>query len=146
MDLAKVYLRDKEIFLKKKLKDLDVRPIYIGNGDIILDQYPKAEELVFLEKTLLSIPRLTPINEKPPEITACDQIITPRQAIISLSETVKVENAVGRILASPCVSCPPAVPIIMCGQRITHKVVNGFKYYGITHCDVVMQETGDSIE
>ncbi len=113
---------------------------------MMLTPETNAKELISLEKKLLSIPRLAPINENPPEINPCAQIITPRQAIISLSETVKVENAVGRILASPCVGCPPAVPIIMCGQRITHKVVNGFKYYGITHCDVVMQETGDSVE
>lgn len=106
----------------------------------------KTDELDLLKKKLLSIPRLPQISEKPPEITPCAQIITPRQAILSLTETVEIEKAVGRILASPCVSCPPAVPIIMCGQRITHKVVNSLKYYGITHCDVVKQKTGDSVE
>ncbi len=103
----------------------------------------KTEALNYLEKTLLSIPRLPEINEKPPKINPCKQIITPRQAIMSLSETIEAKSALGRIMASTCVSCPPAVPIIMCGQKVTSEVLNAFKYYGITHCNVLKQITGE---
>lgn len=100
----------------------------------------KQSDLILLEKVLLSIPRLSKITDTPPEVSPCEQIISPRQAVLSISETIKTDDAVGKILASPCVSCPPAVPIIMCGQRITNEVVSAFKYYGITHCDVLKQE------
>ena len=33
-------------YVENKLKDLTVRPVYIGDGDRVIDQYPKAESLV----------------------------------------------------------------------------------------------------
>lgn len=33
-------------YVENKLKDLDVRPVYVGDGDMVIDQYPKAENLV----------------------------------------------------------------------------------------------------
>lgn len=33
-------------YVENKLKDLTVRPVYIGDGDMVIDQYPKAESLV----------------------------------------------------------------------------------------------------
>ena len=33
-------------YVKDKLKDLDVHPVYIGDGNMVVDQYPKAEQLV----------------------------------------------------------------------------------------------------
>lgn len=32
-------------YAKKKLKELDVKKVYIGNGDMVVDQYPSASEL-----------------------------------------------------------------------------------------------------
>ena len=50
---------------------------------------------------------------------------------------VPVEAALGCVLASPCVGCPPAVPIVICGERIDENALAAFRYYGITHCEVV---------
>ena len=50
---------------------------------------------------------------------------------------IPVENAEGQICASPCVSCPPAIPIAVSGERITREHVTLFKNYGIETLDVV---------
>ena len=60
-----------------------------------------------------------------------------RAAIFSPSEIIPVERAEGRICASPTVSCPPAVPIVISGERITAEDVALFKHYGITTVCVV---------
>ena len=52
-------------------------------------------------------------------------------------ERIRTEESVGRILASPDVSCPPAVPIVICGERIDSRALELFRYYGINYCDVV---------
>ena len=53
------------------------------------------------------------------------------------SETINVNDSLGRVLASPSVSCPPAVPIVMCGEEIDKDAVKSFQYYGIKNINVV---------
>ena len=60
-----------------------------------------------------------------------------RDAVFSLWEEVDCEDAVGRICASPCVSCPPAIPIVASGEKITAEMVELFKAYGIAKMEVV---------
>lgn len=95
------------------------------------------DKLTLLKSVLTSIPKKAEITEKPPVFSPCKQIVSPREAVLSLSEVIPVNKAEGRILASPCVACPPAVPIVICGQEISKDAVNAFKYYGITYCDVI---------
>ena len=60
-----------------------------------------------------------------------------REAIFSQWEEVDCEDAVGRICASPCVSCPPAIPIAASGEEITAEMAELFKAYGIEKIEVV---------
>ena len=83
-----------------------------------------------LEKT-------TPITEEPPELPRLKKVMSVRDAVFSPCENVNVNDAVGRILASPCVSCPPAIPIAVCGEEISEKAVECFKYYNIQQILVV---------
>ena len=82
--------------------------------------------------------------EKKEEITAMQMpVILPKQkmkireAMFSLWEEVDCADAVGRICASPCVSCPPAIPIAASGEEITAEMVELFKAYGIEKLQVV---------
>ena len=54
-----------------------------------------------------------------------------REAMLSPAVTVPASESLGRILARPCVSCPPAVPILMPGERITETELAAFERYGI---------------
>jgi len=42
-------------------------------------------------------------------------------------------------LAAATVGCPPAVPIVVCGERIDDAAVECFRYYGIECCLVVRE-------
>ena len=64
--------------------------------------------------------------------------MTVREATFAPQETVPVEKAAGRVLASPCVGCPPAVPVVMCGEVISPAAVEQFRYYGIDAVEVVL--------
>lgn len=59
------------------------------------------------------------------------QVLSIRQAIFSENEEINVEDALNKICASPCVSCPPAVPIAVSGEKITEKHIELFKHYNI---------------
>ena len=63
--------------------------------------------------------------------------MTIREAVLSPCEIIPVERSEGRICASPTVSCPPAVPIVISGERITAEDVRLFRHYCIATVCVV---------
>ena len=79
------------------------------------------------------------ICEEPPVIPRGVQKISVRDAIFSLSETVEIQYAVGRICAAPTVSCPPAIPIAVSGEEITPEHIELFKKYNINRISVVKE-------
>lgn len=96
-----------------------------------------ADGLAALGRVLLAIAPRQPIADLPPAFSPCQPVMTPRQALFSVCRTVPVEDCVGKVLASASVGCPPAVPIVICGERIDGRAVACFQYYGIRHCSVV---------
>ena len=94
----------------------------------------KADQLT---KSLLSIPKRREITSRPPRIEKAERVCSIRDAMLAQSETVSVSMAVGCVLASTTLSCPPAIPIIVSGERITENALQLFEYYGINNCDVI---------
>ena len=92
-----------------------------------------------LGKVLCAVPKKVAIEELPPVFHACTAVMSVREAMLSPSETVTVEESVGRVLAAASVGCPPAVPIVVCGERIDSEAAACFAYYGIKTCAVVAQ-------
>lgn len=98
-----------------------------------------AEGLHCLEQALLSIEKRSPITAAPPRFHSCERVLSIREAMLSLCEVVPVGESAGRILAAASVGCPPAVPIVVCGERIDQEALRCFAYYGIEECTVVAQ-------
>ena len=97
------------------------------------------EELARLETVATSLPQKETITVAPPAPAKAERAMRIRQALLGLSETVDVEDSLGRILASPSVSCPPAVPIVMCGEKIDEAAMHAFRYYGVEKLRVVKE-------
>ena len=97
------------------------------------------EELEQLIAELARLPRRTPIETWPPRTGHRISVLRPHEVLFRPFERIPAEESVGRILASPGVSCPPAVPIVLCGERIDEKAQELFRYYGIEFCDVVKE-------
>ncbi len=64
--------------------------------------------------------------------------VSIREAVFAANETVPVSDSLGRICAAPTVSCPPAIPIAVSGEKITDKHIELFDYYGTENIDVVI--------
>ena len=86
---------------------------------------------------LTAIAPRAPLTQTAPEYHPLEQVLSPRKARFSPGERVPVSECAGRILAAANVSCPPAVPIAMCGERLDEAAAARLKYYGIDYCDVV---------
>ncbi len=95
------------------------------------------EALTRLEETLCAIPPRAPIRERCPRLIPAEKKLTLREALLSEAETLPAAECLGRVLAVPTVSCPPAVPILVCGERIDAHALSCFSYYGIESCCVV---------
>ncbi|MCI9264347.1 MAG: amino acid decarboxylase [Oscillospiraceae bacterium] len=72
-----------------------------------------------------------------PALTRGKRVMSIRQAMLSPQEELTVEECVGRVCAAPTVSCPPAVPILVCGEVVDEAAVERFRYYGIDRCVVI---------
>jgi arginine/lysine/ornithine decarboxylase len=57
--------------------------------------------------------------------------------MLAPAETVPAAKGLGRVLARPGVSCPPAVPILMPGERISAADLVAFERYGIEAVSVL---------
>jgi hypothetical protein len=77
-----------------------------------------------------TIPDLPP----PPE-----QAVPMREAALGAWETVPLSDAVGRICGPVQVPCPPAVPILVSGERITEDWIRLMEFYGIGHIAVMRE-------
>ena len=96
------------------------------------------EEFETLFAALSAIPKKKRIEEAPPILTEPPQrALSVREAIFSPRIILPTAQCVGRILASAALSCPPAVPILISGERITKSAADCMKYYGIEECGVV---------
>ena len=98
------------------------------------------EELEHLKTVLVQLPKRMPIDARPPRTGHPIPVLRPYEVLFRPFERIRTEESVGRILASPGVSCPPAVPIVICGERIDSCALELFRYYGIESCDVVKEQ------
>lgn len=96
------------------------------------------EELLRVEQALTSVPRKEAIQEAPPRMARPERVMRIREAMLSMSQEVSAEQAVGCVLSAATVGCPPAVPIVVCGERIDESAAACFQYYGIQTCRIVL--------
>lgn len=95
------------------------------------------EELDRLRAALCALPRGVRQEEPPIALARPKAACTPRQAAFAPRETIPVENSLGRILALANVSCPPAVPIVMCGEEIDEAAREALCRCGVEEVTVI---------
>lgn len=72
-----------------------------------------------------------PVPEKCMEIS---------KAIFSENEEIDINDSVGRIVADTSVGCPPAVPVLVSGEKVTAEAVKVMQYYGINKIKVIKMQ------
>ena len=68
-----------------------------------------------------------------------ERVLSVREALFAPQETVPAEESLGRICGAPTVSCPPAVPIAVSGERIGREAAALFSYYGVQLVDILKE-------
>lgn len=125
--------------LAQLLRQQGVECEFADPDDLVLMPTPElgAEGLRRVAQALAQIPRKAPVQAQPPAWGHPRQVCSVRRALLSPGKTVAVEESLGKVLASPSVGCPPAVPILVCGEQIDEQAIAAFRYYGIENCIVM---------
>ena len=66
-----------------------------------------------------------------------EQVCSIREALFAPHETIPAGQALGRVCGAPTVSCPPAIPIAVSGERISPEALALFEQYGVETVDVL---------
>ena len=93
--------------------------------------------LTRLERILADIKRLPELKRPALPSPRPKRVLSPGEALFSPSEELPPEECIGRIQAATTVACPPAIPLVICGEEIDSDTVELLKYYGIKKCRTV---------
>lgn len=96
-----------------------------------------SDALTYIYNVLASVQKREKITECPPRPAVKKKRMPLKDALFAVSEELPIENCLGRVMASAAVNCPPAIPIVICGEEIDSSAIECFKYYGIKSCRVV---------
>lgn len=125
--------------LAQLLRQAGIEPEFADPDHVVLLLSAEADEKLLerLEQALCGIPKREAVEEKSPRLARAVPVLSVREAMLAEAELLPVSECIGRILAVPTVGCPPAVPILVCGERIDEQAVEAFRYYGMECCCVV---------
>ncbi|MBO5416608.1 MAG: PLP-dependent transferase [Clostridia bacterium] len=126
--------------LAEILRENMVEAEFVDRDYIVLMATPQTHDSD-LERIAVALSRISPKEPIQREnLLPCIAETSPlsiREAVLAPSELVSVESAEGRICGAPTVSCPPAIPIVVSGERISKSAVDLFVRYGIKKIKVV---------
>ena len=128
--------------LAQKMADFGVVCEFADEDFAVMMLSPEMEEaeLMRLEKALMAIPRRAALARSAPKLPQLQRALTLREAILSPKQVLPLEQCEGRVLGDLSVGCPPAVPIAVCGERLTAAALACYRYYGFDSCVVVSEK------
>lgn len=103
------------------------------------------DALLTLSEVLCRLPRRAPVTEQAPILPRPRRAISPREAVLLPAQILPLEQCEGRVLGALSVSCPPAVPVAVCGEIIDCEAIRAMQYYGISECGVIRTVKEDSL-
>ncbi len=126
--------------LAAALREGGVEPEFADSDCVVLMCSPQntEEELARVAAALVSLPARPQIARSHTVMAHdAEKALSIREALLAPHETVPTKEALSRVCAAPTVSCPPAIPIAVSGERITAEAVALLLQYGIDTVSVV---------
>lgn len=129
--------------LARELEKRNIVPEFSDPDYLVLMLTPEVgmEGLHRLEEALLEIPFRAPLHTCPPNPGRGERVKSIREAMLAPAQVLPVSECLGEILGEASVGCPPAVPIVVSGERIDEAAIACFRYYGVERCRVLREES-----
>jgi arginine/lysine/ornithine decarboxylase len=117
-----------------------VEPEYLGERVCVFLASPTTsrEELAALKRVITALPRRAPalLREESP-LPYPPRVMSLREAAFAATEALPVEEAIGRIASAMVAPCPPGIPLLVPGEKITREMAACLKRSGIIRINVV---------
>ncbi|MBQ9974579.1 MAG: amino acid decarboxylase [Oscillospiraceae bacterium] len=124
--------------LARYLEEQGIMPEYADPDHVVLMPGPDngPEALMQVERALLALPRRAALAM--PKLPVCrpKRACSPRRALFMPGRVLSVTECLGKVLADPMVSCPPAVPVAVSGEVLDETAIGLMTYYGTHTCRV----------
>ena len=123
----------------QRLRNAGIEPEYADAAYVVLIATPFNTDGDFarLKAALAELPVGAPLSAEP-ELPPLPPVAAGlREAVLAESEPVPLSAAAGRIAAEAACPCPPGVPVVMPGERITREAVRFLRRYGIPGINVL---------
>ncbi len=127
----------------ERLRENNVEIEYFDSEYVVLMPSPSNtdEDFSRLFASLLKLPKRQQIKSVCIKIPTSPEIkMSIRDAVFASHEQILCTDAVGRVCASPTVSCPPAVPIVVSGEVIREEHIPIFEKYNVEKIEVVKND------
>ena len=128
--------------LAKALRRFGVECEYADPDFLVLMFTPENPEMddLRIAEALGAISPAAPLLRPELRLAPPKSVRTVREAVLSPQETVPAEQSLGRNLAAPTVSCPPAVPVLVSGEVVQEDALALFRRYGIRTVSVLREK------
>ncbi|MBQ3927257.1 MAG: DegT/DnrJ/EryC1/StrS family aminotransferase [Clostridia bacterium] len=103
----------------------------------MVSPFNEETDLVKLVRTLKDLEKKPALPVHRHEIQNRRTALRIREALFANTECLEVDSCEGRIFSGAVMACPPAVPILICGEIISKEDIAIMKSYGISTCCVV---------
>ena len=137
IDLKKSGATEKDV--QNSFSKYEIECEFSDNEFVVLMFSPCStkKDYAIVEKALKSIALCLENIEDKHVYEENEVVMSVRDAIMQDSEKISVSASLNRVCASPLVSCPPAIPIVVSGEKITKQSIALFYRYGIEEIEVV---------
>ena len=90
-----------------------------------------------LLSALRELPRGEALPQTEDSFVLPERVMSIRDAFMAKKTTLPTKECIGRVAGDVCVSCPPAVSPVVCGERLDGKTVSYLIENGMDKCQVV---------
>ena len=139
-DPLRLTLRGNTVLMRKRLRAGNIEWEYADRDYLVLMATPENDPADF-ERLCAALGECDCPPGPPPALPLGrgEAVLSPREALFAPAERIPAEQALGRICAAPMAGCPPAIPIVVSGERIGREALDLFDFYNIREIDVVRE-------
>lgn len=125
--------------LTEHFREYKIEPEYTNYDHTVfmVSPFNSSTDFARLDAAINSVTKKTPLQHATFSFPESIQLLTPREAVFSATESLSIFDAIGKVCAENKITCPPGIPIITAGEQLTYQHCDLLKNSGILTINVV---------
>lgn len=124
--------------LTEHFREYKIEPEYTNYDHTVfmVSPFNSSTDFARLDAAINSVTKKTPLQHATFSFPESIQLLTPREAVFSATESLSIFDAIGKVCAENKITCPPGIPIITAGEQLTYQHCDLLKNSGILTINV----------